>query len=232
MIPAVLGLAVVDSLNPSAIAVTLYLVASGRDVVRRVATYIGAIYLTYLTIGLALVAGLDVLSATGAGDLLQDRRVYAAQLVLGAAALLYALCAPSQPRRRRTREMPSGSSLPAVFVLGVAVSAAEFPTALPYLAAIAVITREALSPLQYVPVLLVYNAVLVLPPLLILLTLRGPRSSARLDRWRDRLSSGSRTTFLTVLGLLGFVLLADALVFFEFFGLVDLPASSVPGGAL
>jgi threonine/homoserine/homoserine lactone efflux protein len=232
MLAAVLGLALVDSLNPSAIAAALYLVTHGRDVVRRVLVYVGAIYVTYLCIGLVLMAGLDVLAGSGLGRLAESPTAYAAQAVLGGAALLYAVFAPGRPAGPPRERVPRSPRLAAVFTLGVLVSVVEFPTALPYLAAISLLTRAGTGPVEYVPILVVYNAVLVLPPLLVLAVARlsGRRLQGRLDDWRQRLLLGSRTAFLTVLGLVGFALLADALLFFEFFGAVDIPPGGSPSG--
>jgi hypothetical protein len=50
MLLALLALALVDSINPSAIVVTLYLLSRNR-VAAQVFTYIAAIFLTYLTLG-------------------------------------------------------------------------------------------------------------------------------------------------------------------------------------
>ena len=75
-----------------------------------------------------------------------------------------------------------------------------------------------------------YIAVMLLPPLLILATytrVRG-RLRDRLQRWQQKLRASTRAGWLTVVGLVGFALMADALVYFRFFGLVDLPPA-MPG---
>ena len=48
MLLGLLALALVDSINPSAIVVTLYLLSRGRAPAQ-VAVYVAAIFLTYLT---------------------------------------------------------------------------------------------------------------------------------------------------------------------------------------
>lgn len=50
MLLSLLALALVDSINPSAIVVTLYLLGRQR-VPARVAVYVAAIFVTYLTLG-------------------------------------------------------------------------------------------------------------------------------------------------------------------------------------
>ena len=60
MLLGFLALAVVDSINPSAIVVTLYLLSRERAATQ-VTVYIAAIFLTYLTLGVAVMAGIDAL---------------------------------------------------------------------------------------------------------------------------------------------------------------------------
>ena len=59
IVVAVLALAVLDSVNPSAIVVTLYLLSVATRARVRVAVYIGAIFVTYLALGVLMVLGLD-----------------------------------------------------------------------------------------------------------------------------------------------------------------------------
>jgi hypothetical protein len=55
---SLLALALVDSINPSAIAVTVYLLGQGRTAAH-VVTYIVAIFGTYLALGATMMLGLD-----------------------------------------------------------------------------------------------------------------------------------------------------------------------------
>ena len=54
----VFGLALLDSLNPSAIAITLYLLLSGGSFVPRVISYAAGIFSANLVLGAALMLGL------------------------------------------------------------------------------------------------------------------------------------------------------------------------------
>ena len=60
MLLGFLALALLDSINPSAIAITLFLLSRGRSPVQ-VGVYIAAIFATYLTLGVVMMAGLDAL---------------------------------------------------------------------------------------------------------------------------------------------------------------------------
>ena len=210
------GLALLDSFNPSALAVTIYLVLQGRPYVAKVLTYVSAVFVSYLGIGVLLMFGLGSVWGYVSGS-----AAYAVQGVAGALLLGYALFAPDAPRKKKVRA-PLAVGLPAVFLLGVTITAVEFTTAFPYLGAIAVLTNAEMGVAGWLPVLVAYNAIFVLPPLLLLAIYGafGARMRERFGRWRDRFEGGSRGTLLWMLGIVGFLLLADSLASFDFFGLV------------
>jgi len=60
MLLSLLALALVDSINPSAIVVTLYLLGRQR-VPAQVVVYVAAIFVTYLTLGAMMMSGIDAL---------------------------------------------------------------------------------------------------------------------------------------------------------------------------
>ena len=93
MLLGLLALALVDSINPSAIAVTLYLLSRGR-VPAQVVAYVAAIFLTYLALGAMMMLGIDALlpSLRTAGG---GRLEFIVQGLIGLAMLLYAFRAPT-----------------------------------------------------------------------------------------------------------------------------------------
>jgi cytochrome c biogenesis protein CcdA len=218
LLATVLGIALVDSLNPSAILVTLGLL--GRPgYASRVATYVAAVFLTYLGLGVVLMLGLDALSGW-----FESPVAYAVQGCAGAALLIYSFVAPGDAKADRSPYQPRSWSLGAMFALGITVTVVEFSTALPYVGAIGLLTSAGLAPASWVPILVAYNLVFVVPPLLLLAAFWrfGERVRPVLERIQARLSI-SRTTWLWILGVVGFFLLADSLANFDFFGLVDIP---------
>jgi cytochrome c biogenesis protein CcdA len=212
LLAAIVGLAVVDSINPSALLATIALLLRGRPARPLVAVYLVAVLVTYLAIGLALTLGLGLTPRA----VLQSDATYLAQGVLGAAMLAYAVAAPGrrrEPGRAAPRRLPAARRPLAVFALGVAVTVLELPTALPYLGAVGAITRAELAVAEWLPLLLLYNLIFVLPPLALLaghLAL-GDRADPLLGRLRDRLGGAAREGMLWLLGLVGFFLVADAL---------------------
>ena len=204
---SLLALALVDSINPSAIVVTLYLLSRERAQ-SQVAVYIAAIFLTYLTLGAMMVLGFDALLASlrMAGD---GRIGLFVQGAIGLAMLLYAIRAPAAAGAAPTVE-PGANTYAALVLLGVTVTAMELPTAVPYFGAIALLTTADLPMSRWLPMLVVYNAIFVLPPVLLLAghIIFGKRMEARYAGLRERLQAGARETMLWILGLVGGGLLA------------------------
>jgi len=204
-IAGLMALAVLDSVNPSAIAVTLYLLSiatSGAHV--KVAVYISTIFVTYFALGVMMVLGIDAL-VPSLGDVLGSRTGLVAQTLIGLALLVYSLTAstartPSQPVSR-----PSAGTYTALAALGVSVTAMELPTAIPYFAAVALITEAKLPIQAWAPLLGMYNVIFVLPPIALLAghVVFGKRLAETYATLRQRLEEGAQETMLWVAGLVG-----------------------------
>jgi hypothetical protein len=99
-------------------------------------------------------------------------------------------------------------------LLGVTVTIMELPTAVPYLGAIALLTTADLPMARWLPLLVLYNAIFVLPPVLLLVG--HIVFGRRLDAWyadlRERLQAGARETLLWIFGLVGGGLLVTSVV--------------------
>ena len=211
MLLSLVALAVVDSINPSAIVVTLFLLSRER-VSAQVVVYVAAIFLTYLTLGALMMSGIDALlpsfGAAGSG-----RLGLIVQGLIGLAMLLYAIRAPATAASA-PRVEPSASTFAALALLGVTVTAMELPTAVPYFGAIALLTTAGLQMERWLPLLVLYNAIFVLPPVLLLLghLAFGRRLEARYADLRERLQAGARETMLWIFGLVGGGLLFSSVV--------------------
>jgi cytochrome c biogenesis protein CcdA len=216
---ALAGLALLDSINPSAIAITILLMTQPRFAARA-AAYIGAVFATYLLLGVAILAGLDA-----AWAYLDSRAAYVAQAVLGGGLLAYALFAPERKPKEDKVAADTGS-LARVALLGAGVTVAEFSTALPYLGAITLLADAKLPWAAAGSILVAYNAVFVLPPVLLTLAFLalGERVRPRLERLGAKLRAGARSAMLWLMGGAGFLLLSHALPMLGIdFGAIDLP---------
>ena len=211
MLIGLFALALVDSINPSAIVVTLYLLSGGR-VPAQIVVYVAAIFLTYLTLGVMMMSGIDALlpslETPGSG-----RLGLIVQGLIGLALLLYAIRAPATAKAA-PRVEPSANSYAALALLGVTVTTMELPTAVPYFGAIALLTTADLPMARWLPLLVLYNAIFVLPPVLLLVghIVFGGRLDARYADLRGQLQAGARETMLWIFGLVGGGLLGSSVV--------------------
>jgi cytochrome c biogenesis protein CcdA len=206
-----LALAVVDSINPSAIVVTLYLLSRKR-VATQVTTYIAAIFLTYLTLGAVVMSGIDALLPS-VGATLDSRLGFIVQGAIGLAMLLYAIRAPAAARSA-PRVEPRATTYTALALLGVSVTAMEMPTAVPYFGALALLASADRPVASWLPLLVLYNVIFVLPPMLLLAAYMalGRRLDAKYADLRERLQAGARETMLWILGLVGGALLVTSAI--------------------
>lgn len=211
MLLGLLALALLDSINPSAIVITLYLLAGGRGPAH-ILVYVAAIFVTYLTLGILMMSGLDALLPS-LRTLGSGRSGFVIQAFIGLAMLLYAIRAPAAAKPA-SQVAPSASSYAALALLGVTVTTVELPTAVPYFGAIALLTSADPAMAEWFSLLVLYNAIFVLPPVLLVLghTLAGSRLDARYAVLRERLQAGARATMLWVFGLVGGGLLVSGVM--------------------
>ncbi|CAM06377.1 Sap-like sulfolipid-1-addressing protein [Saccharopolyspora erythraea NRRL 2338] len=202
------GLSLLDALNPSALVVTVLLLLRGGPYRTRVATYVSAIFATYLVLGVLIYFGLDGVMRL-ADSLVVERAGYALAAVGGSAMLLYALFPPKSVRGGvRMPKLPENLPLPLVFTAGLTITVAEFTTALPYLGAIGVLRSHTAEPLAAVLLLVSYNAIFVFPPLLLMagFAVFEPRVRPRMAGWLARRREKKDDTWFWILGIVGFLL--------------------------
>jgi hypothetical protein len=77
-IASLVFLAAIDSINPSAIVVTLYLLSRSEASVQ-VGVYIAAIFLTYFSVGLMMILGIDTFLPS-MGAVLRSPRAWPARV--------------------------------------------------------------------------------------------------------------------------------------------------------
>lgn len=200
---SLIGLAIVDSVNPSALVVTLMLLARPRPM-RTVPIYVGAIAATYFSLGALALLGVASFRQT-IGAALESQLGLIGQAVAGALLLAWSLRTPAKANPAAPVAPPSAANAMALVALGVTVTVLELPTAVPYLAAIALIAGSGLPASQWVPLLGAYNLVFVGPPLLLLALHRcmGDRIASRFTDLRARLERGARETARWIAGLVG-----------------------------
>lgn len=219
-LPVVVTAAMVDSINPCAFAVLaillVYLTSLGdrRRVLLVGVTYILTVYLVYFVSGVGL---LTIVQSTGlTGPVFTLAAVIA--IAAGAINILEAIRSEGRftlsiPERGKgaIREYVARASIPAAIVLGALVSIFELPcTGGIYLAILGLLASR-LTFAEGVPYLLLYNAIFVLPLVLILALVYWGYSPAVVERWRAETRLAIRIGMGVLMIALGAAMLAGIL---------------------
>jgi cytochrome c biogenesis protein CcdA len=179
----VASLALADSVNPVTIAVAVYLSAT-PDPVRRLAGFAVGVFVVYLAGGAVLVLGPGELLRTAVHGV-HSRGFDGVSIVLG--MVIIAVAGVIWARRGQFVGRDLSASVPrpgSALALGAVVTAVDLPTAFPYFAAIAAIVGSDVGLVGQLALLVMFNALYVLPVggILLLRLLTGERSAALLAR--------------------------------------------------
>lgn len=221
MLPLVLISGLVDGINPCAFAVLLFFIAflltirRGRaDVIKVGLTYIVAIYLTYLGIGIGLLRAIAI---SGQPHFMAQIGAYLT-IALGIINIKdyfwygkwFSLRIP-HPAKATIRNYVHKATLPAAAILGVLVALCEFPcTGGIYIAILGILAIKTTF-LEGLTYLLVYNIMFVAPLLIVLLMATNRRIVGKMEKWQKaerekmKLLAGIVMMALGIIVLLWFV---------------------------
>ena len=219
LLPLISTAALIDSVNPCAFSILLvtiaFLFSAGRlraNILAIGGLYIAGIFIVYLLIGLGLLQTLHLfdtphfMAFVGAGLLMSVGLLSIAGELVPAFPLRLAI---PQAAHHRIAQLIDRASWSVALPLGGLVGLCEFPcTGGPYLMAVGLLHDQA-TWLTGVGYLLLYNAIFVLPLVLILFLAGDKRLTAKTQEWhqthkrRLRLWGGSA---MIGLGLLIFAL--------------------------
>lgn len=205
-LPAVLGAALVDSINPCAFALLLVFVATMLAMLQRQAivadagharrwllsrggVYISGIFLTYLVLGFGLLGALEF-ARTLSSTMLVSKAAALFALGLGLMMLQEALLPELGTRftahvdAARLRKMVSRLGVPGLFGAGVLVGLCTVPcSGAVYVAVLALLSAQATA-LAGAGYLVLYNLVFVAPLVAILALASSPPIYRKMARWQ------------------------------------------------
>lgn len=232
-------LALIDSTSFGTLLIPVWLLmTSNRVRVDRFFIYLFTVAGLYFLFGLVIMFGADIL-LNRYGTLLESKQLLVCKLILGVILLIISQLMDSQKARLRASERAAkgegrilnwrkrvmgdndSSKNAQMTLIGLALTAVilEIATMLPYLAAIGLITVESSTWSTSVLLLLGYCIVMILPALLLLIgrLVAQKRLSAilvRLDNW---LIKHAQSTTAWIIGIVGFLLTANAVYALEWF---------------
>lgn len=207
------GLALLDTLSPATIGVTLYLLLSEtRRLGSRLYVYLSVVAGVYFVIGVCLMLGMEALAHTFT-SFIQNRLV--SWILFGIGALLFIASFYVPTKKRKELPRVRSYSLGAMAILGLTTSLVEAGTAFPYFAAIGLMASAELNMLQWLPILFGYNFVMVLPPLFLygMYLLFGRRARRPLNRLSEKVGAMSGSALSWVMCIVGLLLIFNSLDF-------------------
>ncbi|MBD1893075.1 GAP family protein [Coleofasciculus sp. FACHB-SPT9] len=216
LIAPLVAIAALDSLNPTATAIQVYLLSTPKPIARSVLFILG-VFLAYWAAGLLIVLGFGKVITTlmsSAGSFLSNPIIYVLQFIIGAVMLAVGWTLNTAKKPKAVKH-PKNLKPTYTFLLGLCVTVWEFPTALPYLAALERVIQARLDLLSTMTVLGIYNVVFVLP-LVILLGIYivfQESATARLNAINRSINKFAPKILRVILICLGAVLIFDCVAY-------------------
>lgn len=200
------ALALLDTLSPTILGVTVYMLLFEREkVAGRLIVYLGTVACFYFVAGLILMLGLDTLTKA-ITNITDNMIVSRGMFIIGLALFIGSFFVPTKKTETKVWK-PKSASMLAMVVLGFTTGLVEVGTALPYFAAIGIMTAAHLHPVEWLPMLAGYNVIMVLPGILLLAAhclfkgwLQGPLERIRL--YIEKNSGSALSWMMTIAGLI------------------------------
>ncbi|MBU5443510.1 GAP family protein [Paenibacillus sp. MSJ-34] len=205
------GLALLDTLSPATLGVTVYLLLTEKErLSSRLLVYLSTVAAFYFLVGVAFMFGLDaILSAFS--SLFQNRTVSWIMLIVGGILFVASFYYPKSKQSELPR--PKSKSKASMVALGFTTSLIEVGTTFPYFAAIGLMTASNLALYQWLPMLAGYNLIMVLPPLIVFLLhlLLGRAMRRPLEKLRGKLAKHSGSAISWIMCIVGLILIFHSL---------------------
>jgi cytochrome c biogenesis protein CcdA len=198
-IPALLGAAAVDAINPCAFAVLIILLttvlSAGKENKKKALisglVFSAAVYISYFLMGLGLYSAVQVTGVTHIFYII----VSLLALVIGLFNIKdyfwygkwFIMEVPRAWRPRMKILLKSVTSVPGAFFVGIVVSLFLLPCSSgPYIVIIGLLSKAA-TRASAIPLLLLYNLIFILPMVIITLAIYfGLTTTEKAEQWRQR----------------------------------------------
>ncbi len=205
------GLALLDTLSPATLGVTVYLLLTEKErLSSRLMIYLVTVAAVYFFVGVAFMFGMDMLLAAFS-SIFQNRIVSWVMMIIGGILFIASFYYPKSKKSDLPR--PKSKSKTSMIALGFTTSLIEVGAAFPYFAAIGLMTTSNLAFFQWLPILAGYNFIMVLPPLIVfsLHLLLGRVMQRPLEKLQIKISKNSGSAISWIMCIVGLILIFNSL---------------------
>ena len=204
------GLAILDTLSPTTIGVTIYLLLTDKEnLTKRLFVYLLTVAGCYFAVGVSLMLGLDFLFKFISG-LFQNRIVSWLLFIIGVILFIVSFYIPP---KKNSEVLHQNKSIFSMIALGFTTTLIEAGTAFPYFAAIGILTTSNLSWIEWSSILAGYNFIMVLPSLVLFLfyLLFGRWMQKPLEKLRMKIANSTGSALSWIMCIVGFLLILNSL---------------------
>ena len=160
------ALALLDMFSPAIIGVTVYVLLSAKGKqTKLIIAYLFTIILLYFSTGIFFMLGLDIVFHPIA-DALSSNTAKSLMTTIGAVLFIGSWFVPKKKGTDQPR--PKHFKVNAMIALGLTTFLVEVATAIPYFASIGLMVSNHFSFYEWLPILLVYNVIMIVPALILL----------------------------------------------------------------
>ncbi len=201
------GLALLDTLSPTIIGVTLFLVLTyNKNLVSSLLVYLFTVVILYFSLGITMMLGMNYITEVFSNVFRSEVFSWGIFLI---GVILFTASFFIPQNKGRAIPKPTTQNLYSIIIIGVITFIIEAGTALPYFAAIGLLSTMNMPFYQWMPILAIYNIIMILPALLIIsvYTLLGELIKPTLINFRNRISSGSSSTLSWIMCIVGVILI-------------------------
>ncbi|MDC2867856.1 GAP family protein [Bacillus sp. BP-3] len=198
------GLALLDTLSPTIIGVTLYLILTDNEnLITRLSSYLITVMILYFSLGIIMILGLDYITDVFS-NAFQNRRVL---FIIGAILFVGSYFIPINKKNNIPK--PKTQGIFSIIIIGIVTFLIEAGIALPYLAAIGMLSTTNIPFYNKLSIIAAYNFIMILPALFILLgyKLYGSRINSKLVNLRKKISANTNKALSWIICIVGVILM-------------------------
>ena len=207
------GLALLDTLSPTIIGVTLFLILTdNKGLNSRLFSYVFTVMILYFSLGLVLMLGLNYILETFS-SIFHNKIFSWIIFVIGLFLFVASFFIPTN--KKGAIPMPKTHSILSIVIIGITTFLIEAGTAFPYFAAIGLLTTNDLPFYQWLPIIAAYNVIMILPAIFIFLgyKLFGRWINSYLVNLQNKISSSSNSALSWIMCIVGLILIFNTLDF-------------------